>query len=135
MQYLTTLPRLLRATRTFPTTGKLNYMNGPGSRSQQNKMFGRMPGMTVASLKKHYDLIPIVMIIGLAIAYPAVYTARLALRATDVTWTKEKEPYEMWAAKEYKLFNPTNFGTYQNCSEVANSERASTPSPRPNYRD
>ena len=75
------------------------------------------------------------MIIGLAIIYPAVYTARLALKATDVTWTKEKEPYEMWAAKEYKLLNPTNFGTYQNCGEVANSERASTPSPRPNYRD
>jgi len=82
MHSLTTLARLLRTTRTFPTTGKLNYMNGPGSRSQQNKMFGRMPGMTVASLKKHYDLIPIVMIIGLAIVYPAVYTARLALRAT-----------------------------------------------------
>ena len=133
MHYITTLARLLRTTRTFPTAGKLNYMNGPGSRSQQNKMFGRMPGMTFASLKKHYDLIPILMIIGLAIVYPAVYTARLALKATDVTWTKEKEPYEMWAAKEYKLFNPSPW--YKNTSEVSSSELASTPSPRPNYRE
>jgi len=132
MHYLTTVARLLRSTGTFSTAGKLNYMNGPGSRSQQNKIFGRMPGMTIASLKRHYDLIPIIMIIGLAIAYPAAYTARLALRATDVTWTKEKEPYEMWAAKEYKLFNPSG---YYKTSEVSSSELASTPSPRPNYRE
>ena len=124
MQHLTTLVRLLRITRTFPTVGKLNYMNGPGSRSTQNKMFGRMPGMTLRSLKVHYDLIPIVVIIVFAIIYPTLYAARLALKATDVSWKKEQEPYEIYSAKEYKLLNPSG-----------NHVEATTPSPRPNYRE
>ena len=122
MHYLATLSRLIRSTRTFPSVDKLNYMTGPGSREMQNKI-GKMQGMTIESLKRHYDLIPIMFLIGLAIVYPVLYTGRLALKATDVTWKKELQPYEDYAAREYKFLNPSG------------NKLAAAPSPRPNYEN
>jgi len=123
MNCLTTISRLARSARTFPTLGKMNYMNGPGSRSMQNR-WKDTTVMELDRLKVHYDLIPILIIIGFAVVYPTAYCIRLATKATDVTWRKEEQPYEDYVAKEYKLYNP-----YGNQKEVT------TPSPRTNYRD
>ena len=123
MHCLTAISRLTRSARPFPTLGKMNYMNGAGSRSTQNR-WKDTTVMSFEKLKVHYDLLPIIVIIGFAVVYPTAYCIRLATKATDVTWRKEEQPYEDYVAKEYKLIN-----------SLGNEKEASTPSPRPNYRD
>jgi len=54
-----------------------------------------MRGMTWASLKEMYSLIPLFLSVGGAVTMSGLYTARLALQNPDVSW-RPKSNQEPW---------------------------------------
>lgn len=70
-----------------------------------------MPGTTIASLKKHYDLIPLLLAVGTASTLAVGMTIRTALRNPDVSWNKRTNP-EPWnqldQAERFKFLNSKN---------------------------
>ena len=108
MYLLPLLPRMIVSSRTAITPlsniVKRDYMKGKGSRAEQNI---RPQGMSSASLKHHYSLVPLFVVIGAAMGFVVFYVARLATRSTDVNWAKKKEPWDEWKDKEFKFINQT----------------------------
>jgi len=99
------------------------YLEGFGGRKANNAL--KMQGMTLKSLKHHYALQPLFIIMGAGVTMVVSMCVRAATKQTDVNWTKQKEPdapMEYYRARQYKLFNPGN--TDQ-----------STASPAPNYKN
>jgi len=64
-----------------------------------------MKGLTVASLKKHYALIPLFVILGGGMLLSAAYLARIAIKSPEVSWKKKAnpEPWQDYDGKRYKL--------------------------------
>ena len=75
-------------------------MTGPGSRAEQNKA---PSGMSIASMKKHYSLIPLFVIMGWAAVVVVAYCGRLAFHR-DTNWFKRQEPWHYYSDKRAKVF-------------------------------
>lgn len=90
--------------RRFTNIIKRNYMTGKGSREQQNLA---PMGLTMASIKTHYSLVPLYASLGFAMSVVVLYCIRLATKPTDLSWTKEHEPWEYYRHREFKFINPT----------------------------
>ena len=95
---------------------KRNYMTGPGGRLAQN---AKAPGMSMEEIKKHYSLIPIFVVLGVAVIVPALYCARLATKSTDVSFSKNVAPWDDYTDKAFKFIN------------ISGKEHI--PSPKPKY--
>jgi len=110
------ITRALRATAG-------GYMEAVGDgRAANNKA---MQGMTVASMKHHYALTPLFVIMTAGVTMVVGMCIRAAMRQTDVNWSKNKEPdYAMnhYRNKQYCFLNP-------------NGKDLSKPSPIPDYRN
>ncbi|CAL1536753.1 unnamed protein product [Lymnaea stagnalis] len=68
-----------------------------------------MPGLTVASLKKHPSLIPLFVCVGGGMAWAAYYIYRLAAKSPDVGWKDKHEGMAnlRWPVnKQYKFYAP-----------------------------
>ncbi|XP_012268410.1 cytochrome c oxidase subunit NDUFA4 [Athalia rosae] len=67
-----------------------------------------MPGMTLASLKKHPALIPLYACLGFGITMATFYSIRLAVRSPEVSWSKtaNPEPWNEYANKRHKFYSP-----------------------------
>ncbi|EDS40904.1 NADH:ubiquinone dehydrogenase [Culex quinquefasciatus] len=67
-----------------------------------------MQGMSLASIKKNPALIPLYVCIGLGAAAAVFYTARLAIRSPEVTWSRKNnpEPWEEYRNKQHKFYSP-----------------------------
>ena len=92
-------------------------LNGPGGRLAQN---AKAPGISIEGLKKHYSLIPILLILGYAVVLPTLYCIRLATQATDVIINKKnKAPWDDYTSKAFKFVN------------ISGKEHI--PSPRPKF--
>lgn len=76
-----------------------------------------MPGMTIQSLKRHPQLVPLFVSIGAGVFGAGFYLLRLAVKSPDVCWDKKgnPEPHQKYDAKQYKFFNITqNYSTEAN---------------------
>ncbi|XP_054707306.1 cytochrome c oxidase subunit NDUFA4-like [Uloborus diversus] len=66
-----------------------------------------MKGMTLSSLKKHYSLIPLFVMLAGGMTLSAAYLARLAFKNPEVSWRRSSnpEPWQEYADKRYKLYH------------------------------
>jgi len=83
------------------------YIMGKGGRMENNKK--PMQGLTMKSLAHHKALQPLFIIIGGGMVFVAAYCARLAIKTTDVNWSKVKDPadtYGYYDGKQFKFLNP-----------------------------
>jgi len=83
------------------------YLMGAGGRKMNNSA-SSMQGLTIKSLKHHIALQPLFVIMGCGIVFVAAYCGRLALKSTDVNWSKKKDPIEVMSGyenKQFKMFN------------------------------
>jgi NADH dehydrogenase (ubiquinone) 1 alpha subcomplex subunit 4 len=104
MYFLQSRPIPLVTTMRVANIMKRNYRKGPGSRAEQN----RPPqGLTLASVKTHYSLLPLYASLGFAMTCVVLYCFRLATKPTDVSWRKEHEPWEHYRHQHIKIVNPT----------------------------
>lgn len=97
------------------------YLEGTGGRFHNND---RMQGMTLKSLRHHYALTPLFIIMGAGISMVTAMCIRAATKTSDVNWRKVKEEdYSVnhYRNKQYKFLNPTGL-------DVAK------PSPIPDYK-
>ncbi|XP_015927087.1 cytochrome c oxidase subunit NDUFA4 [Parasteatoda tepidariorum] len=78
-----------------------------------------MKGLTWSSLKKHYSLIPLFVILGGGCALSAAYLARLAFKNPEVSWRRSAnpEPYQEYAEKRYKLLHIKEEPDYKKIKE------------------
>ena len=75
--------------------------------------------------RHHHALVPLFIVVLCGSCMSIGWGIRMAVRATDVNWTKNKEEdyaVNHYTAKEYKLLNPMSRPEY------------SRPSPRPDYK-
>ncbi|KFM77454.1 NADH dehydrogenase [ubiquinone] 1 alpha subcomplex subunit 4, partial [Stegodyphus mimosarum] len=77
-----------------------------------------MKGLTLASLKKHYSLIPLFVIVGGGMVLSVAYLARLAFKNPEVSWRRKTnpEPWQEYADKRYKLYQvnkDTDYSKYK----------------------
>ncbi len=63
-------------------------------------------GSTLKDLKHHMALQPLFLIMGAGMAMVALYIGRLALKTTDVQWTKNPEGFNAYKGKQFKFLNP-----------------------------
>ncbi|GFV51493.1 uncharacterized protein TNCV_2907961 [Trichonephila clavipes] len=78
-----------------------------------------MKGLTISSLKKHYSLIPLFVILGGGMLLSAGYLARLAFKNPEVSWRKKSnpEPWQEYSEKRYKLFHIKEEPEYKKIKE------------------
>ena len=101
-------------------------MTGPGSRAEQNKA---PSGMSIASMKKHYSLIPLFVIMGWAMAVVVTYVGRLAFHR-DTNWFKRQEPWNYYSDKRAKVFQVADIQP-----RVRQGEYDNHVTKAPNYKD
>merc|ERR1719328_97792 len=82
---------------------KCNYMEGPGGRKVQNR---RPKSLSVAGLRRHWDLIPLFTVITVAMSCVGIYVVRLATKATDISW-RSHDPHasDAYISKPFKLIS------------------------------
>merc|ERR1712108_34211 len=99
------------------------YMQGKGSRAEINNIW--IQGMTGKSLKHHYALIPLFVIMAIGMAFVAAFCGRLAIYSPDTNWTRND--YDnvagYYGGKRHIFFNPYNIDFEKYARE------------RPNYKD
>jgi len=84
------------------------YLFGKGGRLPNNAP-GLMQGLTLKSLKHHVALQPLFVIMGAGIIFVGAYIGRLAMKTTDVNWSKAKDMGDhmgYYENKQFKWFNP-----------------------------
>jgi len=99
------------------------YLEGHGGRKFNNST--PMQGSTLASLKHHYALTPLFVIMGAGVTMVVAMIIRSARKQTDVNWVKSKDvdyAVNHYKEKQYKFFNPSGADL-------------SKPSPIPDYRN
>lgn len=66
-------------------------------------------------IKRNPVVSPVVFCIVLGVTMATAYTARLAICSPDVSWTKNREPWNAYEHKEYKFIKmePFDAKTYQ----------------------
>ena len=81
------------------------YMEGRGGRKQNNQ---RMQGMTIGSLKHHFGIVPLFVIMSGGISFISWYLYRLATKGAHINWRKTswEECNNFYANKQVKKFNP-----------------------------
>merc|ERR1712018_583121 len=77
------------------------YMEGPGGRFANNN-WRTMQGVTAKSLKSHYSLIPLWVVMGFATAVVVAYLGKLATNK-DTNWVKAESPMEHYRERTFKL--------------------------------
>jgi len=100
------------------------YLMGKGGRMENNSPY--MQGLTMKSIKHHKALQPLFIIIIGGCVFVAAYLGRLAIKTTDINWSKEKDldkAYGAYDGKKFKFLNPSGID-YSKYSQD-----------RPNYRD
>jgi len=103
------------------------YLEGPGGRKANNSI-SSMQGLTLKSLKHHKALQPLFLIMGGGMIFVCAYIGRLAMKTTDVNWTKAKDMGDhmgYYNNKQFKWFNPAQV----DYSTISDKRGA------PNYRD
>merc|ERR1712226_458008 len=99
------------------------YMQGKGSRAEINNIW--IQGMTAKSMKHHYALIPLFVIMAIGMAFVAAFCARLAIYSPDTNWSRDD--YDnvagYYGGKRHIFFNPYNIDFEKFARE------------RPNYKD
>merc|ERR1712038_247792 len=99
------------------------YMQGKGSRAEINNIW--IQGMTGKSLKHHYALIPLFVIMAVGMAFVTAFIGRLAIYSPDTNWTRDD--YDnvagYYAGKKHIFFNPYNIDFEKWAKE------------RPNYKE
>ncbi|XP_033226536.1 cytochrome c oxidase subunit NDUFA4 [Belonocnema kinseyi] len=65
-------------------------------------------GLDIKSIKKHPSLIPLFVVLAAGCTAAVAYTARLALKNPDVSWTPKTkpEPWNDYKDKRYQLLDP-----------------------------
>ena len=121
----TTLKLTRRASRVMDHSRR-TAMTGPGSRAEQNKA---PSGMSIASVKKHYSLIPLFVIMGWAMAVVVAYLGRLAFHR-DTNWFKRQEPWNYYSDKRAKVFQVADIQP-----RVRQGEYDNHVTKAPNYKD
>merc|ERR1712110_411119 len=84
------------------------YMEGPGGRLANNN-WRTMQGVTAASLKSHYSLIPLWVVMGVATAIVVGYLGKLATNK-DTNWVKTAEPMEHYRERSFKMIQISEGG-------------------------
>jgi len=100
------ISRLIAPARQLRNPIRRTYMDGPGSRNENNAL-GNVQGLTRASLKHHRSLVPLFVIVGGALVIVAAYIGRLAILGSDVSWRKIPEPNNDWKEKQFKMYSPS----------------------------
>eukprot|EP00091_Calanus_sinicus_P020023 TRINITY_DN5267_c0_g1_i2.p2 TRINITY_DN5267_c0_g1~~TRINITY_DN5267_c0_g1_i2.p2 ORF type:complete len:116 (-),score=30.20 TRINITY_DN5267_c0_g1_i2:89-436(-) len=97
------------------------YLMGSGGRKANNAL-SSMQGLTVKSLKHHVALQPLFIIMGAGVTFVCAYVGRLAMKSTDVNWSKKKDPVECMQVYENKQFKTFNVGgvDHSNLSTIRN---------------
>jgi len=90
----------------FVTNSQRTMMKGPGGRYENNKW--QIQGLTVKSLKTHYSLIPLFVIMGAGMAFVGAFIIRLAVYSPDSNWRKAgfDEVTNYYENKRFVFFNP-----------------------------
>jgi len=99
------------------------YLEGHGGRKFNNTT--RMQGSTLTTLKHHYALTPLFVIMGAGVTMVLSMIVRAARKQTDVNWVKSKETdytVNHYRAKQYQFINPSG-------------KDLTKPSPVPDYRN
>lgn len=82
------------------------YLEGAGGRRLNN---ARMQGLSLSSLRHHYCLQPLFIIMGAGITMVTLMCVRMVTKASDINWAKSKEEdyaVNHYKDKQYKLLNP-----------------------------
>jgi len=81
-------------------------MKGPGGRHENNSVLPQ--GMTVKSLKHHYALIPLAVIMGLGMTFVVAFIFRLAIYSPDANWSRKTfdECSDYYKDRRMIFFNP-----------------------------
>merc|ERR1712110_832387 len=93
------------------TVNRLNaqrgMMTGFGGRSEQNKT---PQGLTVKSLKHHYALIPLAVIMGAGMIFVGAFCVRLAVYSPETNWSRRDtdEIVNYYANKRHIFYDPMN---------------------------
>ncbi|XP_023343897.1 cytochrome c oxidase subunit NDUFA4 [Eurytemora carolleeae] len=98
---------ITRCLRTNPGYIYGTFKSSKGGRLQNNSI---PQGLTVKTLKRHYELQPLFGILAGAMVLVASYAIRAAVYATDVNWRKSKTPWDTYGyydGKQYKFLNPS----------------------------
>ena len=97
------------------------YMEGRGGRKQNNQ---RMQGMRLGSLKKHFGIVPLYVIMTGAISFITWYAYRLATKGAHLNYRKTswEECNAFYENKQVKRFNPKGID-YRKVSEKRESPK------------
>ena len=61
-------------------------------------------------MKTHYSLIPLWGVMAVAMSVVVLYIGRLAIKTTDVNWSKNHETWNYYSDKEFKLITTNEKG-------------------------
>jgi len=88
-------------------------MKGPGGRNVNNSV---PQGLTAKSLKHHYALVPLFVIMGMGMVFVGSFIVRLAVYSPDANWRKAPfdEVTNYYENKRFPFFNPNGVDVEQN---------------------
>merc|ERR1712142_9428 len=103
-------------------------MKGPGGRLSNNPM---PQGMTAKSLKSHYALIPLGVIMGIGMLFVAVFCVRLAVYSPDANWARKSfdEVSDYYKDSRMIYFNPRGIDFKRRGSRGPITSRSKTSHP------
>ncbi|XP_003741012.1 cytochrome c oxidase subunit NDUFA4 [Galendromus occidentalis] len=72
-----------------------------------------LKSLSIAGMKQHPSLIPLLACLFVGCSGAALYTARLALKSPDVSWNKQKnaEPWQEYENKQYKFISSRDYSS------------------------
>ena len=99
------------------------YLDGPNGR-KANNYYKYKAGLTLSSLRKNPNFLPLFTFVGFGITIIALTAGRSALKSTDVNWTKKsmEEQLGYYENRQYKLLNPRGVD-YSNLSDKRNAPK------------
>jgi len=82
-------------------------MKGAGGRLVNNPI---PQGLTIKSLKHHYALVPLFVIMGAGMIFVGAFIVRLAVYSPDANWRKREmgDVLNDYENKRFTFFNPRN---------------------------
>ena len=68
--------------------------------------FFKLQSFSLAGVRHHIALFPLVVSMGLGMAWVVFYSIRTLTKNPDVAWRKQESPWNDYRNKQFKFMNP-----------------------------
>ena len=69
-------------------------------------LFFKLQSFSLAGVRHHIALFPLVVSMGLGMAWVVFFSTRTLTRNPDVAWRKQESPWNDYRNKQFKFMNP-----------------------------